>query len=264
MNNFEFFSIFTNYACNYNCSYCCLKYPTQDKVLLKKEKPISAREFLYLNKIKVKLPDLILHIHGGEPLLYPELDYLLYNLDFNQILIVSNFSIPITNCITNLHKLKGKVKFIGSYHPENADNKIFIDNSKILKKENMLERIVGVDGYITEDIKAMFWENDFEIVIYPYKGIKNNVIFPADMREHARGWVTNEPGKTVLCKSTKFLIDPLGDIWNCSTHMYRNNKKYCFGNIRDNFNMQATYHKCDEYRYCNPCQGDYHQYRELV
>ena len=263
MDKFEYFSLFTNYSCNFDCSYCSLNFVTNNKRLLPKEKPISPSEFLQLNKIKAKLPELILYVCGGEPLIYPEIEYLLYHLDFKPIIAVSNLSIPLGSCFNDLLKLKGKVRFIGSYHPEFIDNEIFLENAKILKRENMLEYICGVEGHITEDIKAIFTENELNIVIYPYSGIKNNIISPQYMENHAKGWIAKEPPKTVWCKSTKFLIDPYGNVWNCSSHMYRKNMKYCFGNIRSGFVLEPIYYKCDDYRYCNPCQGNYHQYKEI-
>ena len=258
---FEFLSIFTNYNCNYFCSYCCYHISTDHKRLLPKTKPISAEDFLRLNEIRDLLPAITLHVHGGEPIIYPEIGELLEHLDFPEIIVVSNLSLPLEKRLPQLAALKGKVRFVGSYHPEFVDTEIFLQNCDRLRADGMLERVSGVGKWITSDIVQMFKARGYDIVIYPYKGITDNVIYPENMREHARGWLTREPGCEMWCKSRKFLIDPQGNVWNCSTHMYQNNMQYCFGNIKTGFDLRPIFYKCQQYHYCNPCQGDYVEYK---
>ena len=67
---FTYFSLFVNYGCNFDCSYCSEKISTNNKKLLPKGKSLNADEFLLMNKWRDKLPKRELIIHGGEPLLY--------------------------------------------------------------------------------------------------------------------------------------------------------------------------------------------------
>jgi hypothetical protein len=264
--SFEFISLFTNYTCNFKCSYCSEQFVTDGRRRMPGEKPLAASCLLEVNRFLKFFPNLVLYIHGGEPLLYRELEVLLQGLEYHTTTVVTNLSLPLSRRFSDIRKLKGKTKFIGSYHSGEVDPAIFMENARILNSENMIERICAVEGYISETELAMLSAQGFETVLYPFSGIKDGRIHPKDMREHAGGWITGRPAQTVLCRSAKFLVDPYGRIWNCSTHMYTNDISYSLGTIRDNFSddfFRPAFYQCDRYGYCNPCQGPLVHYRAV-
>jgi hypothetical protein len=265
--NFQFISLVTNYTCNLKCSYCCFHFVTDNKRLLPQIRPLAPTKLLAINKFVQFLPDLVMYIQGGEPLLYKGLEELLSGLEFRKTVVVSSLSIPLSHRFSALPRLRDKVKFIGSFHSGQVDPTVFIENASILRAEDMVERICGVEGHISPDDVAALRDHGFETVLYPFTGIKNGIIFPENVREHAAGWVTGGAGRAILCKSAKFLIDPYGRIWNCSSHMYLNNLKYSLGTIEDELEAdfyKPTFYKCDRHGYCNPCQGPFVSNKQIT
>ena len=259
----RYFSLFVTYTCNYNCSYCSEKISTDNKRLLPKAPSLSAAEFLRINSLRDVLPDRELVIHGGEPLLYPDLRPLLEQLQWpHKIIVVSNLSLDLDS-LFDFSRLPRNVVFVGSYHPESASRDVFLRNVKRLAALRHLMHICAVEGHISDSDIHFFRQEGFDVVINPFVGVLEGQVFPESMRDCSRGLATGEAARCVRCTSYMLMIDPYGYIWNCHTHMYTNRRERALGNILTHFHIPSSGFFCSDYHYCDPCHTNLVEFSDL-
>jgi len=134
-------------ACNYNCPYCCA-------AITRGYKPKFDKQFTpdeWIEKLKIFGKINVVSISGGEPMLYPHIDELVYKLLDNGywVRIMTNLSWNMTFVPTC------KLQIIASFHPTQVAQVSFdMAFSHFSKRYNMEYRRIGVTNikvYNTDD-----------------------------------------------------------------------------------------------------------------
>lgn len=229
------------YACNMKCSYCYARKEEPWNTMMKKN---------VLNLCLKRLREIEKPTHinllGGEPSLYPNLTYLLEELEkIENVKLVKIY----TNGIKDLRKYKSdKVKLVYTTHAKEAQ-----------KKDNLGEILLKVqaDDYITimlEDDEKLL---DFYEKVKHFKKIEANFIQDngiPDFREHPlsflqnicdyNGRIINQEEynsidiKGYMCHMNYFSVNYDGEVTNCLQK----------GNIKD-FEFDDDYLPCP-YEHC--------------
>ena len=253
-----YWSLQTNFSCNYDCSYCVQGFGLDGgRNDLPQHKMTDPEVFLQINRIAGVLPEKVecLVIQGGEPLLYKKLPFLLENLKvFKKIIIVSNLALDLGPYI-QLKKdgrCAADLEFIGSYHSRYSRLEDFMGKALLLKDAGMLEHCDIVDDKWATSIEMLdaFKRKGIPLKLYNYVGKKDGLIYPVKATEACSG----KRGEKVLCHSVCVLLSPDGKIYNCHAKMYRNSGAVCtIGEFPEKFVI--GYFPCDEYGSCQPCQA---------
>lgn len=252
-----YWSLQTNYSCNYDCSYCVQGFGLgEGRNALPNIRMADPDLFLKINRLEGILGSKVecLTIQGGEPLLYKHLPYLLKNLRaFKKVIIVSNLALDISPYIIlgNGAGNIAELKFIGSYHSKFSSLDDFLNTASKLKDAGMLEYCDIVDEDWTTSINLMnaFKRRGIPLKLYSYVGEKDGAIYPIKATKACSG----KRVQRVLCRSAYVLIAPDGKIYNCHAKMYRDAGAIC---SIEEFPEKFTtgYFPCDEYGLCQPCQ----------
>jgi hypothetical protein len=113
--------------------------------------------------------------------------------------------------------------------------------------------MVDVAHRKTSKYIGKFADLDIKMLPLYQLGFKNGKVVVAT-NEEASDMIRKPP---VLCKTKLLLFSPSGDIYNCHTKLYWDDKKSAFGNICEDHEIPDGYYICHDYGFCNPCQIGY-------
>jgi len=255
-------TIFPIYNCTATCSYCIQNYSfVNGRLDSPLRRTLPPEHWLKLNSITSKPESLV--VSGGEPTLYKGLADVLVGLDtFKQITVVSNLTLDVAPLVKRLKEIKThKILFECTYHDEAIDLATFISRALILKDAGLLGsvRMVDVDPRKTVEHIGQFADHGLKLAALYEIGYKDGKPMVYENEEASN--LTRKP--PVLCKTSLLLFGPTGDVYNCHTKMYWNDKQSSFGNIVSGFEMPDGHYVCHDFGFCNPCQIGYMDVRNL-
>ncbi len=248
-----FWSIFLTFRCTANCPYCIQNYSFING---RNNSPLRGslrpEEWLRINILPDK-PETII-IQGGEPLLYKDLFDVLAGLTgFKQVQVITNLTLDISDLVKKVPIIKThKILFECSFHENAIDFETFAARALALKKEGLLGsvRMVDVAHRKTSKYIGKFADLGIKMIPLYQLGFKNGKVLVASNGEASN--MNRKP--PVLCKTKLLLFSPSGDIYNCHTKLYWDDKKSAFGNICEDHEIPGGYYICHDYGFCNPCQ----------
>lgn len=251
-----FWSIFLTFRCTANCPYCIQNYSFIDG---RNNSPLHGSlkpdEWLRINDLPDR-PETII-IQGGEPLLYNNLCDVLAGLTgFKQVQVITNLTLDVSDIVKRVSLIKThKILFECSFHENAIDFETFATRALALKKEGLLGsvRMVDVDHRKTGKYLGKFADLDIMMIPLYQLGFKNGKVLGTTKGEASD--MTRKP--PVLCKTKLLLFSPSGDIYNCHTKLYWDDKKSALGNICEDHENPDGYYICHDYGFCNPCQIGY-------
>ncbi len=246
-------TIFPIYNCTATCSYCIQNYSfVNGRMDSPLRRTLPPEHWLKLNAIKNKPESIV--ISGGEPMLYKGLADILEGLNtFKQITVVSNLTLDVTALVERLRSIRThKILFECTYHDEAIDLETFISRALILEEAGLLGsvRIVDVSSEKTLEHIGKFADHGLKLAALYEIGYKDGkpLVYK---NEDASNLVRKPP---VLCKTSLIVFGPTGDVYNCHTKLYWDDKQSSFGNIVSGFEIPDGHYVCHDYGFCNPCQ----------
>ena len=160
--------------CQYHCSYCYAKAEYRDKWMQlanwEKQKHV-------IDELSKSTLPVFLGLLGGEPTLHPkywELMDLLYVFldkhDKNRVYITTNGTKDID--FFRKHTYNKKVRFLWSYHAEEGDPKVFLENIKVIVNKGFRSRVnvmLHPNKKYWQDLKDIITELDkIDVEIHPH------------------------------------------------------------------------------------------------
>lgn len=255
-------SVFLIYKCTTDCPYCVQNYSFKnDRTDSPLKGSLPPEAWWRLNDIPNKPEALV--ITGGEPFLYKKLGDVLIGLTgFKQIQVVTNLNIDPTSVVERLSKITApKVSFECSYHEESIEFETFLSRAKMIKNAGMLGsvRVVDINPLRTKRYIKAFGLNGIKIQSLDQVGQEGDKVFAPSNHEASN--LVRKP--LVLCRTKMVLFGPNGDVYNCHTKLYWADKGATFGNIATGFHIPEDYLSCSDYGFCQPCQIEYMDVKEL-
>lgn len=251
----NYIAIFLTLECNLNCSYCINRFgdfaPAQGQ--------LSGAEWaLALNRIAPRA-DLPVTLQGGEPTQHPDFNFIINNVRKDLHLdVLTNLKFEVAKFMQEVapNRIKRAAPYASirvSYHPEvmqlaplmekvlllqHAGYSIGVWAVKHPKYEQQVQlaakqcKIYGIDFRI-KDFLGKYDGRIYGTYRYP----------DACSRQERR---------KVICRTSELIVGPNGGVYRCHADLYSG--KPPIANILDpDFEIDAGFHKCDDYGYCNPC-----------
>jgi len=185
-----------HYKCNYRCPYCSFYGQWQELSEFNKyfsvEQWIAAWQGIY-----EKYGSAYIIMAGGEPIIYPSLFNLIKELSKKHKLdIITNLSCAKTQLVNFVNQLRShNLYFSASFHPLFTDFEAFLEKVLIIKEKGILSGI----NYVAYPaglkrisyFKDKFNEKGLDIVILPYRGEYNNIVYPQGYSEEEKSVIYN-------------------------------------------------------------------------
>lgn len=261
---YNYFAAFLTMRCNLSCSFCLNAF--DDTFNRKNFDELSGEEWVNaLNRVESR-PGVPVTLCGGEPSLHEDFIYIINNLK-------PELNIDI---LTNLYWGKrGLEKFISevnpgrikrdspyasirvSYHPEQMGNgEKLVSNARQLKDAGFSVGIWSVLYPSPSQLSAINQmqfrckDNGIDFRLKEFVGEYKNELY-GDYSKYP-GAVNSEVEKTVLCKTSEFLIGPDGGTYKCHRDLYA--EEFSLGNItQPEFKIIEDFNLCGKYGTCHPC-----------
>lgn len=247
------------YACNFKCEYCYQadKNGNRQKGVLSKEHAENLLKFIDRTGQKYSVA-----LAGGEPFVYPHLDFLAQGLSERgcKIRVITNFSAPLTRIKEFVQKCNGNLEQLSiSIHLSQwGDMDEFYDKLRELDEFvkldypeiDMVLTCVVTDGNfakvkkMNEVVKQRFSHMAYRLQRVYYNGIyhmytkeveqflqENKVDVPEERANNI-----NFYGRMCWTGSRSFYIESNGDVMRCYTRQ-QNEDKYRLGNLSDYNNI---------------------------
>ena len=255
-------TIFPIYNCTATCSYCIQNFSfVNGRMDSPLRRTLPPEIWLKLNAIKDKPESLV--ISGGEPMLYKGLADIIEGLDtFKKITVVSNLTLDVTELVERLRSIKShKVLFECTYHDEAISFETFVSRALILQEAGLLGsvRMVDVNSEKTLEHIGRFADYGLKLAALYEIGYKDGKALVYE-NEEASNLIRKPP---VLCETSCTAFGPTGDVYNCHTKLYWDDKQSSFGNIVSGFEIPDGYYVCHDFGFCNPCQIGYMDVRSV-
>lgn len=260
IDGYNYCAAFLTLGCQLKCSYCINIQQYERKVLAKKRKAMTAKDWIQaLNRIEAT-PDLPITLQGGEPTSHPDF-YEIINNVFKPMDLLTNVQFDVDRFIREVPKKKfwrnapyASIRI--SYHPEQM--KLY-DTVMRVKKLVMAGYQVGVwmvevpeqmdivgeaEHAFTNTAKCTFKVKE---LLGEHKGkIYGTYKYPNSVDAPEDSW------KKVLCRTSELLVAPDGSIHRCHSDLY--NLREGIGHVLDNeFTLDRLYRDCGVYGNCSGC-----------
>jgi organic radical activating enzyme len=253
--NYNYIGAFLTLNCNYHCSYC-INYFENNKF---KFKNIDGRAWIKgLNRITSR-DDLPVTLQGGEPSIHKDFIYIINNLKPElKIDILTNIQFDVKEFISKVRpeRLKRKAPYASirvSYHPEVMDVGEMIEKVLRMQEAGFYIGIWGVLHPKYKDIILSVQEKcqklGIDFRVKEFLGYYDGKLYGKYKYEDA---CSMKKARSVLCKTTEFLIAPDLHIYRCHSDLYA--KRNPIGNLLDpDFEIDDEFRPCEYYGFCNPC-----------
>ena len=265
--------------CNYNCWYCIeegdrnLKYPGVEKADIYADAMIS----------NLKEP-WVIQITGGEPFLNPDFIIKLAGklvANGHWLKIFTNLSADMEVYSRFIEVTEGKLyKFKASFHMENAVFEEFLEKAVRIKAALESKAKFKVFSVILPGVDRIRLLKDYSD-IFDARGLEFDVIHIIDKTSKRYHDYTDEERRLIekyfstcsneielqhkegLCRSgySYFALTHEMEAWACWDARFKNDRRYCFGNLlKGDFSFPYTRMPCP-YEVCNYPNG-VEEYRE--
>jgi MoaA/NifB/PqqE/SkfB family radical SAM enzyme len=263
---YKYISAFLTMQCNLNCSYCL---NALNKDFRRGGEEISGEEWVKgLNRIQSR-PEVPITFSGGEPSVHPDFIYILNNLrkDLTIDILTNLYPLPEKHkeklekflAKVNPKRLERNAPYASirvSYHPEQMDPRLLVENVKRFQNKGFNVGILAVLYPSPEQLSAINQmqfrckEAGIDFRLKEFTGIYKGEEY-GDYSKYSASTFQKET-KDCLCKTSELLIAPNGNVHKCHRDLFA--KKFPVGNILDkNFELLDVFRKCDKYGQCHPC-----------
>lgn len=261
--SYKYIAAFLTMRCNLNCDFCLNAFGKNFE--RKGFKESSGEQWVEsLNRLEGRL-DLPATLSGGEPFLHKDFIYIINNVDNKRkIDILTNLQwgkAGVERFIekVNPERLKREAKYASiraSYHPEQMDASILVENAKKLQDSGFSIGIWAVLYPSPEQLQAITQmqfrcrDAGIDFRLKDFTGSYNNQIY-GNYSKHPRAAFESET-KKCLCKTSELLIGTNLDVYRCHRDLY--SEQNSAGNLRNsNFKINTEFHSCNNYGNCHPC-----------
>lgn len=242
--------ILLSLKCNYKCSYCTVDYKN-DFIQHKNLEVDQWLKFLNETDFSGKFEgNYTIVFTGGEPTLYKDFFELIENIKHKNIFIYTNMSHA---AYRKIMKLKKKIGLYPSFHAEEeyringeyafkAWYKRLLD---IKKKGHDLwcPHVPNTDSPYVRSLPAFLERTNIEGTL--------NGVFHSHYMNQCR--VDKKEYRKVKCFTSDFIIDPMGDIFNCQGNLFRFGGEK-LGNIGNyDFGKMPNFVDCYKCGGCHMC-----------
>ena len=259
--NYKYIAVFLTMRCNLNCSFCLNAF---DKSFNRtKFKELTGEQWVKaLNRLQT--PDIPITFSGGEPLLHPDITYIINNLKPElKIDILTNFynEILIEKFLSQVspERIKRDSPYASirvSYHPEQMSPEQLIQNVKKAQDTGFSIGIWSVQFPSPEQLQAItrmqFICRDagIDFRLKDYTGTYKGEIY-GDYSKYPKSTFQKQTQKK-LCKTSELLIAPNGNIYRCHRDLFAEENP--IGNLLDpEFQLKNEFIPCNKYGECHPC-----------
>ena len=260
--NYKYIAVFPTMRCNLNCSFCLNTFSQDFNRTRFKE--ISGQDWVKaLNRIKTR-KEVPITFSGGEPFLHPDFLHILNNLksDLN-IDILSNLynKTLVQNFLDNVSpdKITRDAPYASirvSYHPEQMDPKLLIENAKLLQDSGFKVGIYSVQYPSSAQLQAITQmqfrckDEDIDFRLKDFTGQYKDELY-GDYSKHPDS-VNSKELKRRLCKISELLIGPDANVYKCHRDLY--SEENPVGNLlNQEFQIEDKFRPCTNYGNCHPC-----------
>jgi MoaA/NifB/PqqE/SkfB family radical SAM enzyme len=248
-----------HYKCNYRCPYCFFNDYWDEVNARNVYRPYTDWVKAY-KKIADNYGALKLTITGGEPVIFPDFDKLIVELNkFAEVSFDTNLSYDISVLENLLSKLSPEKIFIGaSFHPSHAKLDDFFKKAMLLKDKGFNFRVhyVTYPEHLNEMAKTkdLFISNGIRFTPIPFRGKYNGKEYPFSFtdaekkiiygitqtihkvdKDWANVQVEQVKSRGKLCAAgQKYArVDNDGTVYPCSHDYTKTGGKHVLGNIFD-------------------------------
>jgi pyruvate-formate lyase-activating enzyme len=252
---YNYIAVFFSMACPRNCSYCI-----NDRDLKSKTGRISPGKFWVdsINRLKTDIP---ITIHGGEPLTYPDLYFVLNNLRQDiKVDLLSTFPFGVEEFIkkANPERFERDLPYPSirvTYHFESMDINETAENV-INLVDNGFDagiNLVDVPGKkdLVDKAKEFLASKSLKCTVKPFLGHLDGKLYGQYKYD---GACEKKTRTGVLCRNSNLLVGWDGSVYRCHADLFNNNKEGILGNFFDsNFRVNEDYLPCNNFGFCASC-----------
>jgi len=185
-----------HHKCNYRCPYCF--FYGQWQKLSKFNKYFSVEQWIDAwHRIYEKYGSVHIIISGGEPIIYPSFfDLIKELLKEHTIEIITNLSCSQEQLVDFMNHLPlNRLEFGISFHPLFTSFETFLEKVLFIKNKGIFFTINYV-AYPPElrrisYFKDKFIQNELDIIILPFRGEYNDIVYPQGYTEKEKSSIYN-------------------------------------------------------------------------
>jgi len=260
--SYKYIAVFLTMRCNLNCSFCLNAFSKDFNRTRFKE--LTGEQWVKaLNRIKNR-ENLPITFSGGEPLLHPDITYIINNLKPElKIDILTNLynEILTERFLSQIkpERLKRNSPYASirvSYHPEQMQAEQLIKNVRKLQDSGFSVGIYSVQYPSPDQLQSItqmqFRSKDagIDFRLKDFTGLYKGEIY-GDYSKYPNS-AFQQQTKKCLCKTSELLIAPDGRVYKCHSDLFA--EENSIGNILDEeFQLEDKFRQCDKYGQCHPC-----------
>lgn len=253
--DFNYIALFLTFSCQLRCTYC-INHHGGD--LVKKRRMTGSEWIKYINRIEPR-EDLPISIQGGEPTVHKDFYEIINGINPDMhIDLLTNLECNIDEFMDRIpaNRIKRESPYASirvSYHIGQSDRTVLFNKVRrmldygyhigiwTVTHPDQVEH-VNESKLMAESMGIDFRLKEF---LGPHKGKVYGTFRYPDA-------VNSNMLRMCNCKTTEFLIDPVGDVYRCHSDLY--SKRFAIGNIMDErIDGLGEYKKCSVYGACNSC-----------
>lgn len=253
---FNYIAAFLTFACQLRCPYC-INHHGGD--LVKKRRMTGQDWIKAINRIEPR-PDLPISIQGGEPTVHKDFYEIINGIRPDMpIDLLTNLECNINEFMDRIpaHRIKRESPYASirvSYHIGQSNRDILFK-----KVRRMLDYgyHIGIWTVTHPDqvehvaqSKALAESMGIDFRLKEFLGPHKGVVYGTFRYPDA---VNSFSLRLCDCKTTEFLIDPMGDVYRCHSDLYA--RRTPIGNMADEQGVSrlGEFRKCAVYGACNSC-----------
>lgn len=252
---YNYIGVFLTFACPRGCSYCL----NESGSGLEKRATVSGEE--WINGLNGLVTDLQLTFNGGEPLSHPDFFSIVNGLDESfKADLLTTLPVSAQKFIDNLdpERFERDLPYSAirvTFHPTTMDLDETIKKVKTIRSAgfdimiNLVNHPYEVE--YTNRYRKQIQEAGIPCVVKPFLGYLDGVLFGQYRYE---GACSGKFRKTVECKTSVLLIDPIGDVYRCHGDMFARNTFGLVGNLFEGeLDLSQRTTLCENFGNCHPC-----------